>query len=307
MVTPDGPDHRARIQAQASPAPSASRWASLRQRLRSAPTLYPPRPRPAAAAAPPAGAAAPPAGAAAPPAAASCIVCRGPVRPGFARCYQCGRHDLLGRGLLADAVVPVSYAIRGTAYADDLWRYKSWLVPGSPARTSVLAVLLAFLNDHGPCVWRHAAMPPPDCLAVVPTGCGRPGPHPLLRLAAPYLRLPLAPLAIRPGRQGRDLDLNRFQASQVPAGASVLLLDDSWVSGASAQSAAAALKLAGAGHVATVILGRHINPADPRAGPLIARLAPARYDASSCAVHPAGAPLLAGPGGPREWCEGGSK
>ena len=185
-------------------------------------------------------------------------------------------------------MVPVSYAIKGTAFADDLWRYKSYPAPGASARTPVLALLLAFLNDHGPCVWRHAAMPPPDRLAVVPTGCGRPGPHPLLRLVAPYLRPPLTSLAIRPGRQGRDLDLSRFRAGQVPAGASVLLLDDSWVSGASAQSAAAALKLAGASHVAIVVLGRHINPADPSAGALIAGAAPARYDPSTCAVHEAG-------------------
>jgi hypothetical protein len=192
---------------------------------------------------------------------------------------------MLGHGLLADAIVPVSYAIKGTGFADDLWQYKSWLAPSASARTSVLTLLLAFLNDHGRCVWRYAGMPSPGRLAVVPTGCGRPGPHPLLRLVSPYLRLPVTPLAIRPGRQGRDLDVGRFQAGRMPAGASVLLLDDRWVSGASAQSAAAALKLAGASHVAAVILGRHINPADPSAGALIARVTPARYDPSTCAVH----------------------
>jgi hypothetical protein len=254
-------------------------WDRLRLHLGSAPpALYPLRPRPAGPPRPSAGP-------------ATCVVCRGPVRRGYGRCYQCGRHELLGHGLLADAVVPVSYAIRGTALADDLWRYKSWPAPSASARASLLALLLAFLKDHGPCVWRHAAMPPPDRLAVVPTGCGRPGPHPLLRLAAPYLRLPPSALAIRPGSQGRDLDLNRFQAGPVPARASVLLLDDSWVSGASAQSACAALKLAGASHVAIVILGRHVNPADPLAGPLVARLAPARYDPASCAVHRAGSGL----------------
>ncbi len=248
-------------------------WDRLRQRLHSAPpTLYQLGPRPAGPL---------------PPfdAGAGCAVCRGPVRPGFARCYQCGRHALLGHGLLADAVVPVSYAIKGTAFADELWRYKSWLAPSASARTSVLALLLAFLNDHGPCVWRDAAMPAPDRLAVVPTGCGRPAPHPLLRLVSPYLRLPVTPLAVRPGRQGRDLDLSRFQAGRMPAAATVLLLDDTWVSGASAQSAAAALKLAGASRVAIVILGRHINPADPLSGALITRAAPARYDLSTCAVH----------------------
>jgi hypothetical protein len=150
----------------------------------------------------------------------------------------------------------------------------------------VLALLLAFLADHGPCVWQRAGMPPPDLLTVVPTGAGRPGPHPLLRLVWPYLRLPGCSLALRPGRQGRDLDLDRFQVLGRPAGASVLLLDDTWVSGASAQSAAAALKLAGARHVAVIVLGRHVNPADAASAPLLAGLAAARYDPSACAVHP---------------------
>jgi hypothetical protein len=218
-------------------------------------------------------------------AAAVCAVCRGPARSGFARCYQCESAHRLAPGLLADAVVPVSYAVRGTAFADDLWRYKSGPAPYDAARRSVLALLLAFLGDHGACVWRDAAMPAPDRLAVVPSGCGRPGPHPLLALASPYLRLPLWPLAIRPGSQGRDLDVHRFQAGRGEAGSSVLLVDDTWVSGASAQSAAAALKLAGAGRVAIVVLGRHVNPADPRAARLAAQLAPGPYDPSACAVH----------------------
>jgi hypothetical protein len=248
-------------------------WDRLRLRLRStAPSLYPPAPRPARSL--PAPATAP-----------DCEVCRGPVRPGFARCYQCGRHDRLGHGLLADAVVPISYAVKGTAFADDLWRYKCARAPAASAQASVLALLLAFLADHGACVWRDAGMPPPGCLAVVPTGSGRRDPHPLLRLVHPLLRLPICPLAIRPGRQGRDLDPDRFRTGQIAAAASVLLLDDTWVSGASAQSAAAALKQAGARHVAVVVVGRHVNPDDLAARSLLAGLAPARYDPSTCAVH----------------------
>jgi hypothetical protein len=247
-------------------------WDRLRQHLRSTAPLYPPSPRPAVS---PLS-----------PAAPDCHVCRGPVRPGFARCYQCERHDLYGHGLLADAMVPISYAIRGTAFADDLWRYKSWPAPTAKARAAVLALLLAFLADHGACVWRHAGMAPPGYLAVVPTGAGRPGPHPLLALVSPFLRLPVCPLTIRPGRQGRDLDLDRFRAGPVPAAAAVLLLDDTWVTGASAQSAAAALKLAGARHVAVLVLGRHVNPGGRHAAPLLAGLTPARYTSSTCAAHP---------------------
>lgn len=254
-------------------ARDADVWGLVRRRLRPPGiSLYPLEPYP-------------PRSALSPSCAAVCVRCRGPVRPGFARCYQCARHDRLGRDLLADAVVPVSYAVKGTAFAAGLWRYKSWPAPNADAQTSMLALLLAFLHDHGACVWRHAGMPAPGRLAVVPTGCGRPGPHPLLALAAPYLRLPVTRLVIRPGEQGRDPNVNRFSAERTTAGASVLLLEDTWVSGASAQSAAAALKRAGARHVAVVVLGRHIDPADRLGGPLAARLAPASYDVAKCAVH----------------------
>jgi hypothetical protein len=242
-----------------TPGPAGG-WDLLRRQVR----VYPPEP---------------------PGRAGVCAVCRGPAGPGFARCYQCARHERLGPDLLADAVVPISYAVRGTAFADDLWRYKSGREPAGAARTSLLALLLAFLHDHGPCVWRQAGMAAPGHLAVVPTGCGRPGPHPLLELAGPYLRLRPAPLVIRPGRQGRDPDASRFSTERGSFHANVLLLDDSWVSGASAQSAAAALKRAGAGRVAVIVLGRHLDPADRLGAPLAARLAPGPYDPGTCAVH----------------------
>ena len=251
----------------------ADAWDILRRQLRPPViSLYPVEPYPSRPAISPSGP-------------AVCVLCRGPVRPGFLRCYQCARHDLAAQGLLADAVVPISYAVKGTAFAASLWSYKSWPAPSVAAQASLLALLLAFLHDHGACVWRHAGMPAPGRLAVVPTGCGRPGPHPLLALTAPYLRLPVTRLVIRPGEQGRDPNVNRFYAERSRPGACVLLLEDTWVSGASAQSAAAALKRAGARHVAVVVLGRHIDPADQLGGPLAARLAPAPYDAAKCAVH----------------------
>src|ERR1700727_2593687 len=130
-------------------------WDTVRRRLRSAmPALYPVEVNPVRPSPPGSPAAAP-----TPPGSpAVCVICRGPVRPGFARCYQCGRHGSLGPGLLADAVVPISYAVKGTDLAADLWRYKSWRTPSASARAGLLALLLAFLHDHGPCVWRRAGM-----------------------------------------------------------------------------------------------------------------------------------------------------
>lgn len=211
-----------------------------------------------------------------------CAVCRGPAGAGYARCVQCDRHAVLGGRLLADAVVPVSYAVRGSALTGCVWRYKSQQRGAAAAGTSLLALLLVFLHDHGgSCVWRAD---PPDRLAVVPSGYGRPAPHPLVRLVAPYLRLPLAALTLRPGAQGRGLDTGRYRADVAVRGARVLLLDDTWVSGASVQSAAAALKLAGAASVTAVVLGRYVNSADPAVAPFAARVGNAPYDPAKCAI-----------------------
>jgi hypothetical protein len=220
-----------------------------------------------------------------------CVVCRGPAGPGYARCFQCRTHEQDAPGMLADAVVAVSYAVKGSRHAAGLWLYKSDMAGASAARASLQALLLVFLRDHARCVWRHAAMPPPTRVAMVPSGQGRPGAHPLLSLFSPYLVLPRLVVAVRPGEPpGRVLNPRRFTVGRGAAGESVLLLDDTWVSGASAQSAVVALRMAGARHVAVVVLGRHVNPADPRARRLASALEAAPYDPGACAVHGACGP-----------------
>jgi len=219
---------------------------------------------------------------------AACRTCRGPVRPGYARCYQCGRHRREAGGLLADAVTPISYAVRGGPLAADLWRYKSPAAGAAAARARLRVLLLVFLRDHGECVWREAGMARPDMVAVVPSGRGRPGPHPLRELTAGYLSLPAAGLSVRQGAavRGREMNIAWLRPDHPVRGASVLLIEDTWVSGGSAQSAAAALKLAGAARVAVVALGRHLDPADRRSGPLASSLRDRRPWLAACAVHP---------------------
>ena len=57
----------------------------------------------------------------------------------------------------------------------------------------------------------------------------------------------------------REFDIGRFEICQGLNGSSVLLIDDTWTTGASAQSAAAALKAGGATAVAAVVIGRYLN------------------------------------------------
>ena len=225
-----------------------------------------------------------------------CRTCRGPADPCFARCFQCDLHTSSAPGLLADAVVPVSYAVKGGRHAANLWRYKSGRPEAGTAGSALLALLLVFLRDHGRCVWQAAGSGPPTHVATVPSTRGRPGPHPLQALLGRCLRLPPAALAVTAAcgaaappdplePEEREIRPGLFAADGRLDAARILLLDDTWTTGARAQSAAAAAKLAGARSVAIVVLGRHLNPADI-AGQPFGRSAGCRvFRGGTCAVH----------------------
>jgi hypothetical protein len=208
-----------------------------------------------------------------------CRTCRGPVQAGFARCYQCDLAHARCGGLLADVVAPVAYAVKGGRLAGDLWRYKSSSAGAAEAGARLAAMLARFLREHSDQVWRAAGMAAdPELAAMVPSGQGRPGPHPLLGIVGSCVDVPVVPLAAAPGAAARARGLavgvaaGWLTVGGAVAGASVLLVDDTWVSGASAQSAAAALKAAGARRVALVVIGRHVDPADPRSAEFLRTL-----------------------------------
>ena len=128
-------------------------------------------------------------------------------------------------------------------------------------------MLAAYLAEHGESVWRAAGMAAaPAVAAVVPSGRGRPGGHPLPGLVRSCVAVPLVGLSVAPKEAAhvRGVDPRWLRVDGAVAGMDVLVVDDTWVSGGSAQSAAVALKLAGAGRVAIIVLGRHVNPDDLR-------------------------------------------
>ena len=171
----------------------------------------------------------------------------------------------------------MAYAVKGSPLARDLWLYKSGRPGSGAAGSRLLLLLLAFLHDHGARVWRRRAWPARATPAWCPAAAAGPArirsrPWPPPDLALPWAELRRGPAAT-PGP--RSLDPGRFRAGAAAPEPEVLLLDDTWTSGASAQSAAVALKLAGAQSVAVVVLGRHLLP-EPGL--------PA-FETGRCAVH----------------------
>jgi hypothetical protein len=221
-----------------------------------------------------------------------CAVCRGPARAGRAFCFHCGRHRQVAPGLLADVVVSVSYSIAGTGFARALWRYKAEDGGDQAARTALGTLFLVFLYGHGHCLWDAAGpvlpgVTAPTALAVVPSGRGRWGAHPLRELAGSYLTAPWITLSDAPGEPllTRELHPGRFRAAGPLTGADVLLLDDTWTTGSSAQSAAVALKLAGARSVVILTIGRYLNLSDDVSDFFAAAVGKSSFRIDRCAVH----------------------
>jgi hypothetical protein len=197
------------------------------------------------------------------------------VPGGLAWCYQCDLAREVAGGLLADVVVPLGYAVRGGMLAEDLWRYKSERAGAAESAGRLREMLASFLRQEGDAAWRAAGMTAaPSAVAVVPSGQGRPGAHPLVGIVRSCADLPLVRLSVASGAiHVRGVTMDWLRVDGLAAGAEVLVVDDTWVSGGSAQSAAVALKLAGAKRVAIVVLGRHVNPADPRSADFLAAIA----------------------------------
>jgi hypothetical protein len=180
---------------------------------------------------------------------------------GFERCYACARNENW-----IDVVAPISYSVAGEQLHLMLAGYKR--SGGGVARVlgiELAAMLWRYLERHELCIARRASVPGFPFVTTVPSGDpGRDEHHPLRwlvgELAVPtrarHERLLVrseVPVA------GRRFHPGKFAPTRSLDDEPVLLIDDTWTTGASAQSAAAALKGAGAGAVATVVIGRHLN------------------------------------------------
>lgn len=113
--------------------------------------------------------------------------------------------------------------------------------------------------------------------------------HPLAELVGDRLGLPWIASAVNPdyGPDDHDFHADWFtpfiRTSRTPIHA--LILEDTWTTGARAQSLAHALKTAGATTVAAIILGRHVDPSYTPAKRLLTAIADPVFDIGRCAVE----------------------
>jgi hypothetical protein len=134
---------------------------------------------------------------------------------------------------------------------------------------SVASVVWRFLHHHEPDIAGAAGAARFDLVTSVPSSCPRrdaTNPLRLILSTSCWHTLPRHRRALHPvgaTDRTRAFDPALFAPSIRLNGEAVLLVDDLWVTGARAQSAAAALRKAGAGTVGLVVLGRHLTSTHP--------------------------------------------
>lgn len=208
-----------------------------------------------------------------------CLICCGPTSAAFALCFACQTvARRLGRTLAA--VLPVSLCpLPGPLYSV-LMGYKESPVAEVRRRSArkVEELLTEFLTEHRWCVFTLLGGFV-DVVLPVPSS-SRPGPPPLngvpglsknvvsvlegasCGILSPWcptvLQRALAPVGhLQPDRHAFEVPA---WARPMVGGSRILLIDDTYVSGARAQSAASALRDAGAHRVLIVPVGRVIRP-----------------------------------------------
>lgn len=207
---------------------------------------------------------------------------------GYRRCYVCAQVEQW-----CSAVAPISYSPRSGQLHHALAAYMR--TSGATAlrlQRDLAAVLWRYLRDHESCLGAAAGVERFDLVTTVPSSDhARDADHPLRGIAGELvtptreryerlLRRSTATVA------GRDFSAEKYAALRKLAGESVLLIDDPWTTGASAQSAAAALRGAGAACVAAVVVGRHVRP-EFQENERRLRAIPRPFDWSTCAWHSA--------------------
>jgi hypothetical protein len=197
-----------------------------------------------------------------------CSVCATSVLGDFARCYQCHRTQAT-LPASADIVVPIALAIKGGQLAHELSAYKNStsLTARRRLRLGLAAVLWRWLSLHERCLSNQLGIGPFPLVTHVPSTSGRyeDPVQPIIEhmVGATRDRYEALLTANPEVPYGREARADRYHARVRMRGEPVLLIDDTWTTGGHAQSAAAALKTAGAGPVSVVVIGRHFSMRQP--------------------------------------------
>lgn len=189
----------------------------------------------------------------------TCRVCRAPV-DGYAMCAQCNKHAHAGLPL-ASLVGSVAYAVEYESQAYKLVQNYKASRSGPILEQTMRALLAVALRGHFGCAVALSQQSSHGW-AVVPSTRGR---STLREMVAALSSGKFAEIEVAytgsSADEARVLEPSFWSlASGSALPAHIVVIDDSWVSGAHAQSVAAMLRSAGAERVSILTIARILDP-----------------------------------------------
>jgi predicted amidophosphoribosyltransferase len=196
-----------------------------------------------------------------------CALCHASALPGRLRCGTCLR-TAAQVSLAATAVTPISLYRTGDALWEVLRHYKDSFDTDlrRHLRRELSRLISQYLRFHLGCLAPH--LPPGWAITTVPPTHRRVDAQPLeqaIRLAPWLRRRYVRTLRTRSAPEHNAASDRAFGVVRGVPGMDLILLDDTFTTGASVHSAVSALRLAGARVVGVVVVGRVLNP-DARPG-----------------------------------------
>ncbi len=192
----------------------------------------------------------------------TCRMCTTPV-DGYELCWRCRDHQRTSG--LADLVAPLAYALDGTESAAAVRNYKNHPRRCERERCGSIVgeVLRLAMSLHERCIGAVVGQPV-SARVVIPSLTSRLGAHPMAAIAE-TLGL-VGDVVLRPAldaRCDRVVDAEKFVVEGAVTGRHMLVIDDVWTTGSNAQSAALAVRRAGAAAVSVMVIARWLNPRHP--------------------------------------------
>jgi hypothetical protein len=226
-----------------------------------------------------------------------CRVCTAPVEDPFLDCKAC--YDITDQAVtssapLADLVVPLVYIGDEPQSKLLMHGYKGDQIGSVPQEDLLLSVLLMAglgLLIHRRCI--ESAVSPLTALSFVPSTRARPD-HPIQRIVT-FMSVEAQLPIIESAYIGPEPSLRRYFPAdyKIKSGYAdprhVLLIDDTWTTGGSAQSVATSLKLVGSESVTVLVVGRWLrNTWRPSANFIAEQMKQKPYTPFDCPVSGVG-------------------
>jgi hypothetical protein len=200
------------------------------------------------------------------------------------------------RGLtgLADATAFLTYAIAGQESGHLMRGYKAFR-PVDEHKLVVGLLLRVALDGHTKCAGARAGRPVTHW-TTIPSLPATTHVHPLRGLVRGHAQgTEVTLVAAARVQQPRAVNPDHFTCSDVlTVGSHVMVIDDTWTTGGHAQSAALAMRRAGAGWVSVVVVARWLKEDYKDNKNFVADLRARDYDPSICPWTGAGCPLSRG-------------